>query len=90
MKAKDLRAMDETKQRTELQSMLREQFNLRMQHATGQLPNNANLKKVRRDIARLRTVMGERKKPAKEPSVIPIVAAMPIDTNPTESATLVP
>jgi large subunit ribosomal protein L29 len=61
MKAKDLRAMDEAKQREELQGMLREQFNLRMQHATGQLPNNANLKKVRRNIARLRTVMGQRK-----------------------------
>jgi large subunit ribosomal protein L29 len=61
MKTKDLRAMDETKQREELQGMLREQFNLRMQHATGQLPNNTNLKKVRRNIARLRTVMHERK-----------------------------
>jgi large subunit ribosomal protein L29 len=40
--------------------MLREQFNLRMQHATGQLANNANLKKVRRNIARMRTVMNEK------------------------------
>ena len=60
MKAKDLRAMDETKRREELQGMLREQFNLRMQHATGQLANHANLKKVRRNIARLRTVMNEK------------------------------
>ena len=60
MKAKDLRAMDETKRREELQGMLREQFNLRMQHATGQLANHTNLKKVRRNIARLRTVMNEK------------------------------
>lgn len=51
--------MDEAKRREELQNLLREQFNLRMQHATGQLGNTANLKRVRRDIARLRTVMRE-------------------------------
>lgn len=60
MKAKDIRAMDAAKQRDELQSLLREQFNLRMQHATAQLGNSANLKKVRRNIARLRTVMNEK------------------------------
>jgi large subunit ribosomal protein L29 len=59
-KTKDLRAMDDAKRREELTGLLREQFNLRMQHATGQLPNNANLKKVRRNIARLRTVMTEK------------------------------
>ena len=53
--------MDDAKQREELQAMLREQFNLRMQHTTGQLANNTNLKKIRRDIARLRTLMSERK-----------------------------
>ncbi|MFP5349917.1 MAG: 50S ribosomal protein L29 [Gammaproteobacteria bacterium] len=60
MKAKDIRAMDADARRSELAGLLREQFNLRMQHATGQLPNNANLKKVRRNIARLRTVMNEK------------------------------
>ncbi|HEX7044893.1 MAG TPA: 50S ribosomal protein L29 [Burkholderiales bacterium] len=59
MKAKDIRAMDEAKRREELTALLREQFNLRMQHATGQLGNTANLRKVRRDIARLRTIMRE-------------------------------
>jgi large subunit ribosomal protein L29 len=63
-KTKELRAMDETKRREELQAMLREQFNLRMQHATGQLPNHTNLKKVQRNIARLRTVMSEQKSKA--------------------------
>jgi len=52
--------MDDAGKNKELESLLREQFNLRMQHATGQLANNANLKKVRRNIARLRTVMNEK------------------------------
>lgn len=59
MKAKDIRAMDEAKRREELAALLRERFNLRMQHATGQLGNTANLRRVRRDITRLRTVMRE-------------------------------
>ncbi len=62
MKAKDIRAMDAEARRKELAGLLREQFNLRMQHATGQLANNANMKKVRRNIARLRTVMNEKGK----------------------------
>ena len=60
MNAKDYRAMDEQARRKELTDMLREQFNLRMQSATGQLSNTANLAKVRRNIARLRTVMNEK------------------------------
>lgn len=60
MKAKDMRALDDAKRRQELTGLLREQFNLRIQHATGQLPNTGNLKKVRRNIARLRTVMNEK------------------------------
>lgn len=60
MKTKELRALDSAGKTKELESLLREQFNLRMQHATGQLGNTANLKKVRRNIARLRTVMNEK------------------------------
>jgi large subunit ribosomal protein L29 len=60
MNVKDIRAMDAAKQRQELDGLLREQFNLRMQHATGQLGNTANIKRVRRDIARLRTIMNEK------------------------------
>ena len=60
MKAKDLRVMDAATRTKELQGLLREQFNLRMQQATGQLGNSANLRKVRRNIARLRTVMNEK------------------------------
>jgi large subunit ribosomal protein L29 len=60
MNAKDYRAMDEQARQKEMTDMLREQFSLRMQKATGQLSNTANLTKVRRNIARLRTVMNEK------------------------------
>jgi large subunit ribosomal protein L29 len=60
VKLKELRALDDAGKTKELESLLREQFNLRMQHATGQLGNTANLRKVRRNIARLRTVMHEK------------------------------
>ncbi|MFQ5935723.1 MAG: 50S ribosomal protein L29 [Acidiferrobacterales bacterium] len=62
MKAKEIRAMDEVAIKKELHELLREQFNLRMQRATGQLANTAQLRKVRRDIARVRTVMSESKR----------------------------
>lgn len=59
MKAKDIRAMDATKRKEELAGLLKEQFNLRMQKATGQLGNASRIKAVRRDVARLKTVMNE-------------------------------
>jgi large subunit ribosomal protein L29 len=61
MKAKDVRAMSPEDRNKELLGLLKEQFNLRMQKATGQLSNTANLRKVRRNIARLRTVVAEQK-----------------------------
>jgi large subunit ribosomal protein L29 len=60
MKAKDIRALSAEDQQKELEGLLREQFNLRMQHATGQLANNSKLRSVRRDIARLRTITNEK------------------------------
>ena len=60
MNAKEYRALDAEARKKELTDMLREQFNLRMQKATGQLSNNSNLLKVRRNIARLRTIMNEK------------------------------
>ena len=60
MKAKDIRAMSADDRNKELDGLLREQFNLRMQKATGQLTGNAKIKAVRRDIARLKTVMNEK------------------------------
>jgi large subunit ribosomal protein L29 len=62
MKAKDVRAMDSAARKKELHELLREQFNLRMQNATGQMANTARLRQVRRDIARIRTVLSETKR----------------------------
>ncbi len=59
MKAKEIRAMAPEARKQELLALQREQFNLRMQKATGQLADNARIRKVRRDIARLRTIMNE-------------------------------
>ncbi len=62
MRAKDIRAMDSAAKKKELHELLREQFNLRMQNATGQMANTARLRQVRRDIARIRTIMAENKR----------------------------
>ena len=60
MKASELRAKSDSELQQELSSLLRAQFGLRMQKATQQLTNTSQLKKVRRDIARLRTIMKEK------------------------------
>ena len=59
MKATELRDKDAAALGTELTDLLKAQFGLRMQIATQQLSNTSQLKKVRRDIARVRTVMTE-------------------------------
>ena len=59
MSAKDYRALDTEARKKEMEGLQREQFNLRMQKATAQLANTSAVKKVRRNIARLRTVMNE-------------------------------
>ncbi len=60
MKAKDLRAKNEAELNKELLDLLKAQFSLRMQHATQQLTNNSQLGMVRKDIARVRTILRER------------------------------
>jgi large subunit ribosomal protein L29 len=55
MKASELKAKGPEE---ELESLLKAQFSLRMQKATQQLSNTSQLRKVRRDIARVRTVLG--------------------------------
>jgi large subunit ribosomal protein L29 len=62
MNASELRSKSGDELRHELQSLLRAQFNLRMQKATQQLNNTSQIKKVRRDIARVRTVMNQKAK----------------------------
>ena len=62
MKASELRAKPPNELQVELNSLLRAQFSLRMQKATQQLTNTSQLGKVRRDIARLRTLLAEKTK----------------------------
>lgn len=60
MKASELRSKETAELQTELESLLKAQFSLRMQKATQQLSNTSQLSKVRRNIARVRTVMAEK------------------------------
>ena len=60
MKASELRAKDPAELKQELNDLLKAQFSLRMQVATQQLTNNSQIKKVRRDIARVRTLLIEK------------------------------
>jgi large subunit ribosomal protein L29 len=60
MKTSELRGKDEAALAKELNDLLKAQFGLRMQIATQQLNNTSQLKKVRRDIARVKTVMNLR------------------------------
>ncbi|CAM4432441.1 MAG: 50S ribosomal protein L29 [Legionellaceae bacterium] len=59
MKAKDLRAMNKEALQTEMLAVLREQFNLRIQKSTGQLTKPHLINKVRKNIARIKTVLNE-------------------------------
>ena len=58
MKAAELRARTEDQLREQLLQLKKEQFNLRFQRATGQLENTARVREVRRDIARIKTILG--------------------------------
>jgi large subunit ribosomal protein L29 len=60
MKASELRGKDQPALQKELNELLKAQFGLRMQIATQQLTNTSQLKKVRRDIARVKTVMNQK------------------------------
>jgi large subunit ribosomal protein L29 len=60
MEIKDLRAKDTDALNKELQDLLRAHFSLRMQKATQQLQNTAQLARTRRDIARVRTVLAQK------------------------------
>ena len=60
MKTNDLRQKSAADLQQELDGLVREQFNLRMQKATGQLSRPDKVKKVRRDIARVKTVLNQK------------------------------
>lgn len=62
VKIKDLRAMSLDQLEEKLLANKKEQFNLRVQQATGQLTNTAQMRSVRREIAKINTLISERKK----------------------------
>ncbi|MDR6287565.1 MULTISPECIES: 50S ribosomal protein L29 [Inquilinus] len=64
MDIEDVRAKTPDQLKDDLLALKKEQFNLRFQAASGQLENTARVRVVRRDIARIKTVMGQRGKDA--------------------------
>ena len=62
VKTKDLRATTIDELEAKLLENKKEQFNLRIQQSTGQLSNTAVIRKVRREIAKINTLIAERKK----------------------------
>jgi large subunit ribosomal protein L29 len=64
MKASELRAKDVAALEQEVKSLLKAHFGLRMQKGTQQLSNTATLRQTRRDIARAKTILAEKKKGA--------------------------
>jgi large subunit ribosomal protein L29 len=65
MKAADIRLMSDDQVNDEIVRLKKEAFNLRFQRATGQLQNTAQVRQVRRDIARLTTVATQKRAKAK-------------------------
>ena len=61
MNASELRAKDVAALETEVKELLKAHFNMRMQKATQQLNDHSALKKTRRDIARVKTILTEKK-----------------------------
>ena len=66
MEAQELRSKSIDELNEELVALRREQFNLRMQQATGELAQNHEHRRVRKDIARVKTVLGELQRAAGE------------------------
>ena len=65
MDANDMRGMSQEDLNKELLNLRREQFNLRMQRATGQLARPHEYGRVKKDIARVKTILGELKQTSK-------------------------
>jgi len=60
VKADDVRAKTQDELKVELDKLAKERFNLRFQKASGQLENTSRVRQVRRDIARIKTILAER------------------------------
>ncbi len=63
-KASDLRTRSEDELSEQVDNLGKEIFNLRFQRASGQLENTARVRQVRREIARIKTILGERRRQA--------------------------
>jgi len=68
MKASEVRQMSVQELNAKLVELKRDLFYLRMQHATNQLDNPSKIKEVKRDIARVQTIMREKQLEGKEVS----------------------
>jgi large subunit ribosomal protein L29 len=64
MKATDLRTRTPDELADQAETLGKEIFNLRFQRASGQLENTARVRQARRDIARIKTILGERQRAA--------------------------
>lgn len=60
MELKKMREMTEVELTSELDKMKKELFNLRFQHVTGQLENPVKMRELKKDIARVKTILRER------------------------------
>ena len=64
MKPSDVRAKSDDELASEIANLSKERFNLRFQRATGQLENTGRVRQIRRDVARMKTILAERQKSA--------------------------
>ena len=77
MKAADVRAMTIDQIDDEVLKLKKEQFNLRFQRATGQLENTSRVRAIRRDVARLKTIAGQKRAGMPEPAPKPKAETKP-------------
>lgn len=68
MKAEDVRAKSEDELKEQVLDLRKEAFNLRFQAVSGQLENTARVREVRRDLARIKTILNERSRTAAKTS----------------------
>ena len=67
MKVDDVRAMSVDELREQMRNLKKEAFNMRFQKASGQLENTSRVRRVRRDVAQVQTVLGERRRAVSAP-----------------------
>jgi len=85
MKAQDVRAMSLDQLDDEVLKLKKEQFNLRFQRATGQLENTSRVRVIRRDIARMKTIAGQKRAGMSEPEVKAVAAPKAEKTTKTKT-----